>query len=86
MHRWRMRGRREGLVSVFTVVNVDPHVTPERGSIVTAQLGWPLSFTVRDVVFGECFPWRIGANYFRVERCQRRNHVDRVDVSADLRR
>ena len=66
--------------SVITVVNVDPRPTPEGLAIVAARLGLPLSFTVHDVVFDECFRWRIGPNYFRVEPCVRRERVDRGEV------
>jgi hypothetical protein len=41
-------------ISVFTVVNGDPHLTREGMAIVAARLGLPLSFRVHDVVFDEC--------------------------------
>ena len=52
---------------VICVVNLDPHHAQEGASIVPAQLGLPPAFAVHDLLSGERFDWRIGANYVRLD-------------------
>jgi len=65
--------------TLITVVNVDPHQTQEGLAVVPAQLGLPPAFTVRDLLGGERFQWRIGPNYVRLEPGVRQAHVNLVE-------
>jgi hypothetical protein len=49
------------------VVNLDPRTAQEGVAIVPAALGLPPAFTVRDLLEGEDYHWRIGRNYVRRE-------------------
>jgi starch synthase (maltosyl-transferring) len=51
---------------VIVVVNIDPARAQEGLAIVPAAYGLPPSFTVRDLLGGDSFPWRIGRNYVRL--------------------
>jgi starch synthase (maltosyl-transferring) len=48
---------------VLVVVNLDPRRAQEGVTVVPAVLGLPPAFTVRDLLSGEDFHWRIGRNY-----------------------
>src|ERR1019366_7406612 len=48
---------------VICVVNLDPHQPQQGITVIPASLGLPPSFTVHDVLSGERFQWRIGANF-----------------------
>jgi starch synthase (maltosyl-transferring) len=64
---------------VITVVNIDPRFPQEGLAVVPASLGLPPAFTVRDVLSGERYGWRIGGNYVRLEPGIRQAHVNVVD-------
>jgi starch synthase (maltosyl-transferring) len=52
---------------VICVVNID-YASPQEGvAVVPVQLGFPPAFTVRDLLRGQTFPWRIGRNYVQLE-------------------
>ena len=65
---------------MITVVNLDPHRTQEGWRYVPAHLGLPPSFSVHDLLSDEHFPWRIGANFVRLEPGVRQAHVTRVEA------
>ena len=48
---------------LFVVVNLDPASPREGLAIVPPQLGLPPEFTVRDLLTGDRYRWRIGRNY-----------------------
>jgi starch synthase (maltosyl-transferring) len=52
---------------VLAVVNLDPHSAHEGVAVIPAALGMPPAFTVRDLLVGEDYGWRIGRNYIRLE-------------------
>jgi starch synthase (maltosyl-transferring) len=66
--------------TIITIVSVDPDRTQEGLAIVPANLGLPPSFTARDLLTDECYQWRIGANYVRLEPGIRQAHVVRVEI------
>jgi starch synthase (maltosyl-transferring) len=53
--------------SLITVVNIDPHRAQEGAAVVPAHLGLPPVFAVEDLLSGDHYDWRIGANYVRLE-------------------
>jgi starch synthase (maltosyl-transferring) len=53
--------------SLITVVNIDPHHAQEGAAVVPAHLGLPPVFAVEDLLSGDHYDWRIGANYVRLE-------------------
>ncbi|HEY2160726.1 MAG TPA: hypothetical protein VGH24_05420 [Solirubrobacteraceae bacterium] len=65
--------------TVITVVNIDPHQAQEGLATVPAQLGLAPVFTVRDLLGGARFQWRIGPNYVRLEPGVRQAHVNLVE-------
>ena len=66
--------------TVLCVVNLDPH-QPQEGLItVPAALGLPPAFTVRDVLDGNEYHWRLGGNYVRLTPGERQAHV--MEISA----
>ena len=65
--------------TVITVVNIDPHRAQEGVAVVPAEIGVPPIFTVHDLLSGERFQWRIGANYVRLEPGVRQAHVNMVE-------
>ncbi len=67
--------RRLGTDTVLTVVNLDPHHTQEGLVNVPAALGLPPAFTVRDVLSGDEYHWRLGGNYVRLSPGERQAHV-----------
>ncbi len=66
--------------TVITVVNIDPHQPQEGLAVIPAQLGLAPSFTVRDLLTGERFAWRIGPNYVRLEPDVSQAHILRVEA------
>jgi starch synthase (maltosyl-transferring) len=67
--------RRVGRDAVLTVVNLDPH-HPQEGLVnVPAALGLPPAFTVRDLLDGSEYHWRLGGNYVRLSPGERQAHV-----------
>ncbi|UTI62981.1 alpha-1,4-glucan--maltose-1-phosphate maltosyltransferase [Paraconexibacter antarcticus] len=67
--------RRAGRDTVLVVVNVDPH-HPQEGLVnVPASSGLPPAFTVRDVLDGGEYHWRLGGNYVRLTPGERQAHV-----------
>jgi starch synthase (maltosyl-transferring) len=63
--------------TVICVVNIDPHNVQEGAGVIPAHLGLPPAFAVHDLLSGDHFDWRIGANYVRLEPGG--SHVLRVD-------
>jgi len=51
---------------VLVVVNLDPRHPQEGVTVITAALGLPPAFTVRDLLADENHAWRIGRNYVRL--------------------
>jgi starch synthase (maltosyl-transferring) len=51
---------------VLVVVNLDPRSAQEGVTVLPAALGLPPAFTVRDLLTGEDYAWRIGRNYVRL--------------------
>jgi starch synthase (maltosyl-transferring) len=66
--------------TVITVVSIDPHQVQEGLVIIPANLGLPPSFTAHDLLTGERYLWRIGANFVRFEPGVRQAHVVRVEL------
>jgi starch synthase (maltosyl-transferring) len=65
--------------TVICVVNLDPHQHQEGLAAIPASLGLPPTFTVRDVLSGDRFQWRIGPNYVGLSPEVRQAHVLRVE-------
>jgi starch synthase (maltosyl-transferring) len=63
---------------VLTVVNLDPHHAQEGAAMIPAQLGLPPVFAVEDLLTGDHYDWRIGANYVRLDPQGIQAHVLRV--------
>ena len=53
--------------TVICVVNIDPHNVQEGAGVIPAHLGLPPAFAAHDLLSGDHFDWRIGANYVRLE-------------------
>jgi starch synthase (maltosyl-transferring) len=64
--------------TVIVVVSLDPFGIQEGSAVIPAELGLAPVFAVEDLLTGEHFDWRIGANYVRMEAGQRQAHVLRV--------
>jgi starch synthase (maltosyl-transferring) len=68
-------GKRDGWDVVICVVNLDPY-HPQEGLVnVTADLGLPPAFTVRDELDGSHYYWHLGGNYVRLTPGERQAHV-----------
>ncbi|MCW3039668.1 MAG: hypothetical protein JWM31_1573 [Solirubrobacterales bacterium] len=67
--------RRAGRDLVITVVNLNPHHAQEGTITVTATTGAPPAFTVRDLLDGAEYHWRLGENYVRLVPGQKQAHV-----------
>jgi starch synthase (maltosyl-transferring) len=63
--------------TVICVVNIDAHNAQEGAGVIPAHLGLPPAFAAHDLLSGDHFDWRIGANYVRLEPGGA--HVLRVD-------
>jgi starch synthase (maltosyl-transferring) len=64
--------------TVICVVSLDPFGVQEGAAVIPAELGLPPVFAVEDLLTGEHFDWRIGANYVRMEAGVRQAHVLKV--------
>jgi starch synthase (maltosyl-transferring) len=64
---------------IITIVSLDPYGAQEGAAVVPADLGLPPVYTVQDLLTGEHFDWRIGANFVRLEAGVRQTHVLRVE-------
>jgi starch synthase (maltosyl-transferring) len=64
--------------TVICVVNLDPHHAQEGSATIPAQLGLPPVFAVEDLLTGDHYDWRIGANYVRLDPHGTQAHVLRV--------
>jgi starch synthase (maltosyl-transferring) len=53
--------------TVICVVNIDPYNAQEGAGVIPAHLGLPPAFAAHDLLSGDHFDWRIGANYVRLE-------------------
>ncbi len=73
--------KQTGANSVITVVNLDPHSAQEGLAVVPAQLGLPPVFSVRDLLSGERYEWRLGRNYVRLEPGVHQAHVNLVEAA-----
>ncbi|HEY5190328.1 MAG TPA: alpha-1,4-glucan--maltose-1-phosphate maltosyltransferase [Solirubrobacteraceae bacterium] len=71
--------KRSGSDTVICVVNIDPHQAQQGVAVIPASLGLPPSFTVHDVLSGDRFQWRIGANFVGLEPGYRQAHVLEVE-------
>ena len=60
---------------IITVVNLDPHNAQEGVTVIPAQLGMPPVFAVEDLLTGDHFDWRIGANYVRLDPAGSQAHI-----------
>jgi starch synthase (maltosyl-transferring) len=63
---------------IVSVVNLDPHHPQEGVAVIPAQLGLAPVFAVEDLLTGEHFDWRIGANYVRLDPAGNQAHILRV--------
>jgi starch synthase (maltosyl-transferring) len=68
--------------NLIIVVNIDPHQAQEGVAVIPAELGLPPVFTVRDLLGGERFQWRIGPNYVRLEPGVRQAHLGLVESTT----
>jgi starch synthase (maltosyl-transferring) len=64
--------------TVITVVSIATEWGPQGTVTVPAHLGLPPTFTVRDLLTGEEFSWRIGPNYVGFQPGVRQAHVFEV--------
>jgi starch synthase (maltosyl-transferring) len=64
--------------SLIVVVNLDPHHAQEGATVIPAHLGLPPVFSVEDLLTGEHYDWRIGANYVRLDPAGSQVHILRV--------
>jgi starch synthase (maltosyl-transferring) len=58
--------KRRGDNVVATVVNLDPRLTQEGVCVLPVSTGLPPAYTVRDLLSGDTWTWRIGRNYVRL--------------------
>jgi len=65
--------------TLVVAANLDPHNAQEGIALIPAQLGLPPVFTVKDLLTGDHFDWRIGANYLRLDPAVRQTHIFRVE-------
>jgi starch synthase (maltosyl-transferring) len=65
----------EGDDTVIVVANLDPANAQEGLVTVPAHLGLPPAFTVRELLAGEEYQWRIGPNFVRLSPDWRQVHV-----------
>jgi len=53
--------------TILVVVNLDPHHAQEGLAVIGSELALPEVFTVHDLLSGDRFDWRRGANYVRLD-------------------
>jgi starch synthase (maltosyl-transferring) len=63
---------------ILAVVNLDPHNAQEGAVTIPAHLGLPPVFAVEDLLTGDHYDWRIGANYARLDPAGPQAHIFRV--------
>jgi starch synthase (maltosyl-transferring) len=68
--------KQRGENAVVTVVNLDPRSEQEGACILPVSTGLPPAYSVRDLLSGETFTWRIGRNYVKLPPGQ--SHVLRI--------
>jgi starch synthase (maltosyl-transferring) len=66
--------------TLVIAANLDPHNVQEGIALIPAQLGLPPVFTVEDLLTGDHYDWRIGANYLRLDPASRQTHIFRVEA------
>jgi starch synthase (maltosyl-transferring) len=66
--------------TLVIAANLDPHNAQEGIALIPAHLGLPPVFAVEDLLTGEHYDWRIGANYVRLDPAVRQTHILRVEV------
>jgi starch synthase (maltosyl-transferring) len=64
--------------TLIIAANLDPHNAQEGLVTVPAQLGTPPVFAVEDLLTGDHYDWRIGANYIRLDPWGNQTHILRV--------
>ena len=64
--------------SILAVVNLDAHNAQEGAVTIPAHLGLPPVFAVEDLLTGDHYDWRIGANYVRLDPAGPQAHIFRV--------
>jgi starch synthase (maltosyl-transferring) len=64
--------------TLIIAANLDPHHAQEGLVTVPAQLGTPPVFAVEDLLTGDHYDWRIGANYIRLDPWGNQTHILRV--------
>ncbi|WP_354701514.1 Alpha-1,4-glucan:maltose-1-phosphate maltosyltransferase 2 [Paraconexibacter sp. AEG42_29] len=74
--------RRVGTDTVITTVNLNPHHAQEGLITVPASLGVPPVYTVRDLLDGATYQWRLGGNYVRLVPGERQAHVFAVEAGS----
>jgi starch synthase (maltosyl-transferring) len=66
--------------TLIVVANIDPHNPQEGVAVVPAHLGLPPVYAVQDLLTGDHYDWRIGANYVRLDPAGRQAHIFRVET------
>ena len=64
--------------TLIVVANLDPHSPSEGLVTIPAQLGTAPVFVVEDLMTGDHYDWRIGANYVRLDPHGEQTHILRV--------
>jgi starch synthase (maltosyl-transferring) len=64
--------------TLIIAANLDPHNAQEGLVTVPAQLGTAPVFAVEDLLTGDHYDWRIGANYIRLDPWGNQTHILRV--------
>jgi starch synthase (maltosyl-transferring) len=67
--------KQEGDDTVIVVCNLDAQHAQEGAAVVPFHLGLPPAFTVRELLAGEEYSWRIGPNFVRLSPDWRQVHV-----------
>ena len=67
--------KQEGDDTVIVVCNLDAQHAQEGVAVVPFHLGLPPAFTVRELLAGEEYSWRIGPNFVRLSPDWRQVHV-----------
>jgi starch synthase (maltosyl-transferring) len=64
--------------TLIIAANLDPHHAQEGLVTVPANLGTAPVFVVEDLLTGDHYDWRIGANYVRLDPYGNQTHILRV--------